>query len=156
LEALADRNFVSSLEGWSELPIPDIPLIFSGIEGEDLREGDSPSFFNRVEVIEIVRRYISLFIFVILHVFNICDSVQSLVNEKNVNPVDIGVISSYYKQVQKIRFLLRQKGLDSVRVGSTEEFQVLFVLVIITDFFFLGTRKKSLVFVNRKIIKNLE
>ena len=35
---------------------------------------------------------------------------------------DIGLISPFYKQTQKLRTLLRTHGLGRVRIGSTEEF----------------------------------
>ena len=43
---------------WPSLPSPGFPLIFHGIEGEDLRESSSPSWFNPSEasqVLEYVR-----------------------------------------------------------------------------------------------------
>lgn len=36
---------------------------------------------------------------------------------------DIGVITPYRKQVEKIRFLLKTVGLQDIKIGSVEEFQ---------------------------------
>ena len=38
-------------------------------------------------------------------------------------PIEIGVITPYRRQVQKIRNKLKKEGYQEVMVGSTEEFQ---------------------------------
>ncbi len=70
-----------------------MPLFFHGIAGEDMREGDSPSFFNPHEAMAIA------------------GLVQNLCEESGIKPQDIGIISPFYKQVQKIRMLLRERHL---------------------------------------------
>jgi hypothetical protein len=44
------RMVTHSLLGWGELPNPDFPVVFHGGEGKDEREGNSPSWFNVLEV----------------------------------------------------------------------------------------------------------
>jgi hypothetical protein len=49
-----------------------------------------------------------------------------------------GVVAPYVKQIQKIRQLMRRKGLTAVKVGSPEEFQGNEKKVnVSTNFFFL-------------------
>ena len=74
---------VTSLCKWSELPTKNFPIIFHGVEGEDSREGSSPSFFNPHEAVEVVK-YVRL-----------------LLEERSlgITPDEIGVISPYRKQV---------------------------------------------------------
>jgi len=84
-----------------------VPLVFHGVIGQDLKEETSPSFFN-VEEIVIVLDYIR----------------QVLeMKENKVLAKEIGVITPYRRQVQKIRKKLIKEGYQDVMVGSTEEFQ---------------------------------
>eukprot|EP00090_Calanus_glacialis_P008453 TRINITY_DN16803_c0_g1_i1.p1 TRINITY_DN16803_c0_g1~~TRINITY_DN16803_c0_g1_i1.p1 ORF type:complete len:987 (-),score=378.79 TRINITY_DN16803_c0_g1_i1:278-3136(-) len=84
-----------------------VPLVFHGVIGQDLKEETSPSFFN-IEEIVIVLDYIR----------------QILeMRENKVLPKEIGVITPYRRQVQKIRNKLKKEGYQDVMVGSTEEFQ---------------------------------
>ena len=68
------------------LPTKDFPVIFHGVEGQDLREGNSPSFFNPEEAVEVAKY------------------VRTLLDEKSlgVSPDQIGVISPYRKQVNVV------------------------------------------------------
>ena len=50
LETAADELVVNSLLQWPSLKKKGFPLIFHGIIGQDLREENSPSFFNLEEV----------------------------------------------------------------------------------------------------------
>ena len=94
-----------------------MPLIFHGIVGEDQREARSPSYFNPEEA------------------FVLVNYVQDLLEAKGlpqpVKPEQIGVISPYRRQVQKIKELMNRKFQNRIKdwkkitVGSTEEFQVL-------------------------------
>lgn len=97
LKCLADRKVVNSLCGWSRLPNPDFPVVFFGVEGQDMREGDSPSFFNPYEIIQVA------------------DLVEHLLGEKDIRPADVGIITPFYKQNAKIRTVLRQRRLGYVK-----------------------------------------
>jgi helicase MOV-10 len=108
LQAMADEMMRSSLCQWEHLPTKGFPIIFEGIVGEDQREEDSPSFFNPQEAI-MVNRYIEKLI-----------STRGMIR---INAKEIGVISPYKKQVEKIKTMLRAKGFETVKVGSVEEFQ---------------------------------
>lgn len=43
--------------------------------------------------------------------------------EKQLRQTEVGIVSPYYKQVQKIRMVLREKHLRDIKVGSVAEFQ---------------------------------
>ena len=83
------------------------PLLFHGVEGEDTREGNSPSWFNAVEAAAVLS-----------HVRSILDCPGT-----GARPSDVGVITPYHKQAQKLRQLLEKHGLRDVRVGFVEVFQ---------------------------------
>ncbi|KAF7246630.1 RNA helicase Mov10l1, partial [Varanus komodoensis] len=115
LEVCADSSVVNSLLGWEKLPRKGFPMIFHGIRGNEMREGYSPSWFNPTEAVQVVR-YCCL----------LAKSISYAVSE-----TDIGVITPYHKQVEKIRILLRSVNLMDIKVGSVEEFQGQEFLVII-------------------------
>uniref|UniRef100_A0A8B9PIW4 RNA helicase n=1 Tax=Apteryx owenii TaxID=8824 RepID=A0A8B9PIW4_APTOW len=115
LEVCADAGVITTLLHWGKLPRKGFPLIFHGIRGNETREGHSPSWFNPTEAIQVMRYCCHL-----------------TKNENSAVPViDIGVITPYRKQAEKIRFLLRSIDLEDVKVGSVEEFQGQEYLVII-------------------------
>lgn len=105
LKAQADqKNYLSYLL-WSELPNASFPLLFHGVVSDNLQEGDSPSWFNPAEAFQSVRYVSSLITF-------------------GLKPEDIGVITPYRKQCEKIRKLLSTFNIsETVKVGSVEEFQ---------------------------------
>ncbi|XP_077663976.1 RNA helicase Mov10l1 [Eretmochelys imbricata] len=115
LEVCADTSVVTSLLGWEKLPRKGFPLIFHGIKGTETREGHNPSWFNPTEAVQVMRY---------------CCLLAKHVNNA-VSVTDIGVITPYRKQVEKIRFLLRNVDLTDIKVGSVEEFQGQEYLVII-------------------------
>ena len=53
LEPRADPSVTSLMCDWEGLPTKGFPLLFHGVMGEDMREGNSPSWFNPVEIIEV-------------------------------------------------------------------------------------------------------
>ncbi|XP_026269374.2 RNA helicase Mov10l1 [Urocitellus parryii] len=115
LEVCADPKVVTSLLGWEKLPKKGFPLIFHGVRGSEAREGRSPSWFNPAEAVQVMR-YCCL----------LARSVSSQVSAR-----DIGVITPYRKQVEKIKILLRNVDLMDIKVGSVEEFQGQEYLVIV-------------------------
>ncbi|NXX82385.1 M10L1 helicase, partial [Urocolius indicus] len=114
LEVCADPSVVSSLLHWGKLPRKGFPLIFHGIRGNETRESHSPSWFNTTEAVQVMRYC--------------CDLAKKTCV---VSVADVGVITPYRKQVEKIRFLLRNIDLDDIKVGSVEEFQGQEYMVII-------------------------
>jgi len=101
-----------TLTGWSELPAKGFPMIFHGIHGTNEQEANSPSWFNIAECTQVL------------------SYVQILVEGRGLNkvaPCDIGIVTPYAKQVEKLGNLLRQKGIkvggNDVMIGSAEKFQ---------------------------------
>ncbi|KAM6237092.1 helicase MOV-10 [Porphyrio hochstetteri] len=104
---------------WEELPKKGFPIIFHGVCGEDRREAKSPSFFNTAEI-EVLVQYL-----------------RKLLQSKgkggcpSTSPKDVGIISPYRKQVEKIRkaitsldpVLRALPDIGLLKVGSVEEFQ---------------------------------
>jgi superfamily I DNA and/or RNA helicase len=108
LVACGDKMTTHSMAKWEHLPNKnDFPIIFHAIDGENLREGNSPSWFNPQEA-SVVVEYVDLLV------------KQS---RPSVSPDDIGIITPYSRQVQKIQLALEKKGLGRVKTGSVETFQ---------------------------------
>jgi len=108
LISCADLFKSHSLVDWEHLPTKGFPLIFHGVQGEDKREANSPSWFNGEEA-RVVKDYLDL-----------------LVKDTRVNrcsAAEIGVVTPYHKQAQKLRRLLRSVGYEDCKVGSVDEFQ---------------------------------
>eukprot|EP00038_Savillea_parva_P009873 m.186395 g.186395 ORF g.186395 m.186395 type:complete len:464 (+) comp16756_c0_seq1:295-1686(+) len=116
LMPLADVPYRTSMVNWTHLPTRGVPLIFHAVTGTDDREGNSPSWFNTAEIC-VVRDY-----------------VQHVLGNRRlaVSPDQIGIITPYQKQVQKIKQLLQRpnvfqgiagKDVSRIMVGSAEQFQ---------------------------------
>ncbi|KAI4368363.1 hypothetical protein MLD38_016929 [Melastoma candidum] len=87
------------------VPNQDFPVLFIGVQGCDEREGNNPSWFNRIEVskvIEVIRR---------------------LLEAEDISQKDIGVITPYRQQVLKLRNMLESLDLVDIKIGSVEQFQ---------------------------------
>ncbi|XP_033647607.1 putative helicase MOV-10 isoform X2 [Asterias rubens] len=118
LEVHADKRERECLCGWEKLPNKKFPIIFHGVEGIDDREGHSPSFFNKKEI-EIVVEYVE----------NLLDKRGG----RKIKESDIGIITPYRRQVQKIKEVLKKRHHGDIKVGSVEEFQGQERLVIIVS-----------------------
>ena len=96
-----------SMVKWEYLPAKDFPILFHAVDGENTREGSSPSWFNPQEAMVAV------------------EYVQKLVKDSKpkISPEDIGIITPYARQVQKIRTALAVSNIDGIKVGSVETFQ---------------------------------
>lgn len=120
-----------SLAKWEHLPQKGFPLIFHAVNGENLREGTSPSWFNPQEA-ECVVNYVDL-----------------LVNQSRpaVAPTDIGIVTPYARQAQKIRLALKHRNFPEIKVGSVESFQgqerrCIIISTVRADAKFLSVDKK--------------
>ncbi|KFM03145.1 Putative helicase MOV-10, partial [Aptenodytes forsteri] len=104
---------------WEELPKKGFPIIFHGVCGEDQREAKSPSFFNTAEI-EVLVHYLKKLL-----------QSRGKGGCPSVSPKEVGIISPYRKQVEKIRkaitsldpVLRTLPDISLLKVGSVEEFQ---------------------------------
>ncbi|XP_071960449.1 putative helicase MOV-10 [Antedon mediterranea] len=119
LQANADKFMRETMCTWEELPKKNFPMIFHGVDGNDEREGNSPSFFNKSEAATVLD-----------YVDNLMKGKHS---GKKIQQADIGIISPYRKQVQKIQKALKSRNYKDIKVGSVEEFQGQERLVIIVS-----------------------
>jgi helicase MOV-10 len=105
----ADARESSSLLKWKELTNPSIPIFFVHSEDQEARDHDSPSWYNFAEK-EIVMKI-----------------VKQLLDDSSLllTPNDIGIITPYRKQVQKINQLAHFMGspYNGCKVGTVENFQ---------------------------------
>ncbi|XP_073950288.1 putative helicase mov-10-B.1 [Choristoneura fumiferana] len=101
-QAQRDRISVKDILGQKEL---SRAIIFHGVLSREQREGKSPSFFNDIEV-EIVKSY-----------------AEALVNQHKVPQKEIGVITPYIMQVDRIMYSLDKVRLAKIDVGTVEAFQ---------------------------------
>ncbi|XP_035708851.1 RNA helicase Mov10l1-like [Folsomia candida] len=83
-----------------------VPLVFHGVQGTSVRERDSPSWFNAAEIMQVV---------------NYVRTLKSCGVEND----DIGIITPYRKQTEKLRLAMKIGLLEDEipKVGSVEEFQ---------------------------------
>ncbi|NXL99132.1 SDE3 helicase, partial [Tyrannus savana] len=115
-DGLDVRNFYCN---WEELPKKGFPIIFHGVCGENQREEKNPSFFNTSEI-EVVVDYLKKLL-----------QSQGKKGCPTVSPKEIGIISPYRKQVEKIRraitsldpVLKKLADINQLKVGSVEQFQ---------------------------------
>ncbi|XP_063153493.1 helicase MOV-10 [Candoia aspera] len=115
LQVCADSLITDSYCDWEELVAKGFPIIFHEVCGEDQREEKSPSFFNTAEI--------SVLIYYLKKLLE-----KGKRGHPKIAPKDIGVISPYRKQVEKIRQAINLKlksmmNIKELKVGSVEEFQ---------------------------------
>ncbi|KAI5610195.1 putative helicase mov-10-B.2, partial [Silurus asotus] len=119
LQPCADEYSINFYCNWEHLPKPDFPLIFHGVPGKDERESNSPSFFNTSEITVVVDYLKKLLL------------TQAKKNIAKISPKDIGIITPYRKQVEKLRKAILKcdkelkdcRDINLLKVGSVEEFQ---------------------------------
>jgi hypothetical protein len=110
LECCGDQMTTHSLANWEYLKNKGFPVLFHSMNGENLREGNSPSWFNPQEAQQVVQ-YVKL----LMH-----ETRPPLKSD------EIGIITPYRRQAQKIRLALETqdiKDVKDIKVGSVESFQ---------------------------------
>ncbi|XP_027022292.2 putative helicase mov-10-B.1 [Tachysurus fulvidraco] len=119
LQPCADEFSTSFYCYWEHLPKKGFPLIFHGVSGKDERESNSPSFFNTSEITVVVDYLKKLLL------------TQGKKGIARISPKDIGIITPYRKQVEKLRKAIIKcdrelkvfENIEHLKVGSVEEFQ---------------------------------
>lgn len=102
----APRDIVDSLQGWDGWMQTGFPVLFHAVEGTELREGKSPSFFN-VDEVTAVKGYVN--------------QLLSRRSRANLTQSDIGIITPYASQVKKLRQAMYDKR--EITIDSVEKFQ---------------------------------
>jgi helicase MOV-10 len=103
--APVDERFMEKLARLPGLRNKKCPIIFETVQGLESKQSPDPSRFNVVEAERVLHH--------VKTVHNACEVPYS----------EIGVISPYSAQVDRIRDLLDKHGCNDVRVGSVEEYQ---------------------------------
>lgn len=99
-----DCDLQQMITGLRLLPNEGFPVLFWGIQGCDEREGNNPSWFNRIEASKVV-------------------DVVKKITCSGIDEAEIGVITPYRQQVVKIRNVLENCDMPGIKVGSVEQFQ---------------------------------
>ncbi|KAJ3207446.1 hypothetical protein HDU67_007455 [Dinochytrium kinnereticum] len=106
LVPFADPFITHSLLRLPILPNPDVPILFSGINGIDDRAGEEgASWWNAIEAAKIIQ------------------IIKKVIEHSGVTMADFGVISPFREQVKRLRELMRVRGLGSIDVGTVEDYQ---------------------------------
>ncbi|KAK8756437.1 hypothetical protein V5799_000869 [Amblyomma americanum] len=100
-----DSQLLSCVGDRDRWNLPDFPVLFRGVRGCAQREGSCPSWFNPSEAV-IVTQYLQL-----------------AFGPWGLLPEQVGVVTPYRKQVQKLRLLMDSLDLPRCKLGSAEEFQ---------------------------------
>ncbi|XP_059053361.1 putative helicase mov-10-B.1 [Achroia grisella] len=104
LQALAKPDPLSSVSILG-LPGGNRSIVFHAVQSQEHKIGGKPSYSNEIEL-NIVMKY-----------------VKALIYEHNVQPEDIGIISPYIRQVNRMKTLLECKEYNNIEVGTVESFQ---------------------------------
>ena len=104
LEANAPNDVQNLFVNHEILQNKEVPMIVHSVQGRDLREGSSMSWFNCHEVMVVIRYLRQL-------------------DLTKIPLEEIGVITPYKKQIEKLRLYMERAGLGEIKVGTVEEFQ---------------------------------
>jgi len=106
LDCCGDVFSTHSYAKWEHLPTHGFPILFHNMHSQNLREGNSPSWFSPEEAQQVVM-YVRLL----------------LESRPPIKEEDVGIITPYARQAQKIRLALQKMGMAKIKVGSVECFQ---------------------------------
>ncbi|XP_021175631.2 putative helicase mov-10-B.1 [Fundulus heteroclitus] len=107
----------SLYSNWEPLPRKDFPLLFHGVAGIKKQDLNCPSVYNIAEV-DVLKEYLKSII-----------SYRHKNGLNKIEPKEIGIVTPYKKQVEKIKMALYtdkdliKLDLENVLVGTVEIFQ---------------------------------
>uniref|UniRef100_A0A672QYN5 RNA helicase n=1 Tax=Sinocyclocheilus grahami TaxID=75366 RepID=A0A672QYN5_SINGR len=116
LQVFANQMEREAFCHWEHVPKKGFPVVFHGVMGKDEREANSPSFFNVTEI-EVIVSYLNKLI-----------QTQGKEGLPKLSTNDIGIITPYRKQVEKIR-----KALNTLIYESFLLLVIWFLKVIIVS-----------------------
>jgi len=100
-----DLKFVNETPAkWMKVLNVDFPLIFHSVRGRDRRERSNPSWFNPNESIR-------------------CLSYAKRLYDSGLKPEQLGIITPYRRQIDKIELLFDSCRLPKCKIATMEEFQ---------------------------------
>ncbi|KAL4219035.1 hypothetical protein ACF0H5_021618 [Mactra antiquata] len=114
LVAMATEIKTDKYCDWPELPVRGVPIIFHSVRGEEEQDEGSMSRYNKSEIHAVVNYLHKLF-----HTY------------KDLKAEDIGIITPYKKQVEKLKNCISNRLNRNVDVGVVENFQGLEKSIII-------------------------
>mmetsp|Transcript_54363 Transcript_54363/g.90200 ORF Transcript_54363/g.90200 Transcript_54363/m.90200 type:complete len:244 (+) Transcript_54363:114-845(+) len=107
-----------------------IPLLFHGFVGKDMREAYSSAWFNPEECVQVFRYVSALLALRRLPNDIVPNYLHFLLEDilhENIQPKDIGVITFYTKQAQRIKRICAKNGFnvsaDGIKIGTPDFFQ---------------------------------
>ncbi|BGP03615.1 hypothetical protein NBRC10513v2_007348 [Rhodotorula toruloides] len=139
LESCAPHGIANSLQGWDGWMNTGFPVMFHAVEGTEMREGKSPSWFN-VDEVTAVKGY-----------------VNRLLNKRSgarITQSDIGIITPYASQVKKLRQAMydkRELTIDSVeKLQGGERSMIIISTVRSNEKYLANDARFSLGFLNNE------
>jgi helicase MOV-10 len=117
LQASGPLDTINCALNWEKLPNPSVPVIFVPCYGESKKDEGSYSSYNLREI-DIIVEYVRAILL-------------NGINGREIHQQDVGIISPYKRQVQKIRSELEKIEMDGIEAGTVENFQGREKLVII-------------------------
>jgi helicase MOV-10 len=94
---------------WCHLPNKQFPIIFHSSYNESCQEKANPSLFNLKEI-DIIEKYVNIML-----TFGI--------NRRPIKQSDIGIISPYKRQCQKMSMRFGDNNWSDIEIGTVETFQ---------------------------------
>lgn len=117
LQCLAPTEEVCLAENWRWLPNKTFPIILHTVFGSNERSSKTKSFMNQTEI-DTVEFYLDFLL-------------KAGINDRKIAQEDIGIISPYQLQVQRLKQMCVAKQWPTVEIGSVEQYQGREKLVII-------------------------
>ncbi|EDV37969.1 uncharacterized protein Dana_GF11149, isoform B [Drosophila ananassae] len=120
LKAKAPMDSVCKFRNWFHMPNPDFPIMFHSVFGTVMNTKSSVSLCNNKEI-DAVMDYVK-------------DLMYFGLNGEKIAQTDIGIISPYKNQYQRIQEQLNMRSWSQIDCGSVELFQGKEKQVIIVSF----------------------
>ncbi|XP_043268497.1 putative helicase mov-10-B.1 [Venturia canescens] len=108
LKAIGGSHTMRAVD-WPTLPKKKFPVIFHAVDGKEARDPRSPSVYN-IEEVKVAMNYVK-------------DLLRSKIGGRSVRQDEIGIVTPYRLQRQKLHDELENRNWKDVAVGTVETFQ---------------------------------